>query len=250
MCDSADCDAVEKYSEDPDAETRVPESLDWVDSTVFKWYKPLGKAAQCHPYMFTSSMARLAEEKGIYFVEGTVETIEYSGNRDQVQSVTYRSKQSGEQHKLDATDIILAVGPWTQTLLPEAPISGERSQSIAIDPGRDVPPTIVFFDPGHIEPDDKKNQLEVYPRPDKMVYICRRTDYGAHLPATTDDVDVNPRLCQELMNNLAIVSSVLAGSQVLVRQACFRTIVYVETRDPELGPLLGFTGVKNPWVLF
>lgn len=190
-------------------------------------------------------MARLAEEKGVHLVEGTVEAIAYSGNRDQVQSVTYRGQQSGEQHKLDATDIILAAGPWTQRLLPEAPISGERSHSIVIDPGRDVSPTIVFFDPGNLEPEDKGNQLEVYPRPDRTVYICGRTDYGAHLPATADDVDVNPRLCQELVNNLAIVSPVLAGSQVLVRQACFRPIVYVEGRNPELGPLLGFTGVKG-----
>lgn len=190
-------------------------------------------------------MARLAEEQGVHFIEGTVDAIEYSGNRNQVQSAIYRDKQSGEQHQLDATDIILAAGPWTQRLLPEAPISGERSHSVVIDPGREVSPTIVFFDPGRIEPEDKENQLEVYPRPDKTVYICGRTDYGAHLPPATDGVDVNAKLCQELMENLAIISPVLTGSQVLIMQACFRPVVYVGGRDPELGPLLGFTGIKG-----
>lgn len=244
-CNSADCGAVERHTSDPDADTRVPESLDWVDRTVFKWYKPLGKTAQCHPYLFTSSMARLAGDKGVHFVEGTVEAIEYSSNRGQVQSVRYRGKQSGKEHQLDATDVILAAGPWSQRLLPEAPIGGERSHSVVIEPGRDVSPTIIFFDPGHFDPNDEENQLEIYPRPDDTVYMCGRTDYGAPLPATTDDVEVDTKLCQELMENVATVSPDLAKSQVLIRQACFRPIVNVEGRDPELGPLLGFTGTKG-----
>lgn len=236
---------MERHDGDADAETRVPESLDWVDPAAFKWFKPLGKTAQCHPYLFTTTLARLAKEKGVRFVEGTVEAIEYSSNRDKVQSLKYRDKQSGGEHRLDATDVILAAGPWTQSLLPEAPIVGERSHSVVIEPGRVVSPTIIFFDPGRIAPGDERNQLEVYPRPDKTVYMCGRTDYGAALPATTDDVDVNPRLCQELMGNLAIVSPDLAQSQVLISQACFRPIVNMEGRDPELGPLLGFTGING-----
>ncbi|KAK2597034.1 hypothetical protein N8I77_012908 [Diaporthe amygdali] len=244
-CDSADCDTVERHMDDPDADTRVPETLDWVDRAVFKWYKPLGKTAQCHPYLFTTSLARLAEERGVRFVEGSAEAIVYSNTRDEVQSVTYRDKKSGREQQLPATNVVLAAGPWTQRLLPEAPIGGERSHSIVIDPGRDVSPTIIFFDAGHIFPGDTKNQLEVYPRPDKTVYMCGQTDYGANLPATTDEVEVNPNLCQELVENIAIVSPDLAKSQVLIRQACFRPIVNLEGRDPELGPLLGFTGIKG-----
>lgn len=183
--------------------------------------------------------------KGWRFVEGNVEAIEYSSKRDKVQSLKYRDKQSGGEYRLDATDVILAAGPWTQSLLPEAPIVGGKSHSVVIETGRVVSPTIIFFDPGRIAPGDERNQLEVYPRPDKTVYMCGRTNYGAPLPATTDDVDVNPKLCQELMENLAIVSSDLAQSQVLISQACFRPIVNLEGRDPELGPLLGFTGIKG-----
>lgn len=150
-----------------------------------------------------------------------------------------------KEHQLDATQVILAAGPWTPRLLPRALINGERSHSIVIEPVQDVSPTIIFFDPGHFDPDDKENQLEVYPRPDNIVYMCGRTDYGAPIPATTDDVEVNPRHCNELMNNLAIISPDLTQSRVLIRQACFRPIVYVEGRAPELGPLLGFTGIKG-----
>lgn len=190
-------------------------------------------------------MARLAEKRGVHFIEGAVEAIEYSNNRDEIHSVKYHDKQSGREHQLDATEVVLAAGPWTQGLLPEAPIGGERSHSVVIEPGRDLSPTIIFFDPGNIDPEDDENQLEVYPRPDKTIYICGRTDYGAPLPATTDDVDVDPKLCQELIENLAIVSPDLAKSQVLIRQACFRPIVNMAGRDPELGPLLGFTGIQG-----
>lgn len=191
-------------------------------------------------------MARLAEERGVHFVDGTVEAIEYSSNRDRVQLVRYRDKQSEKEKQLDATEAILATGPWTQRLLPEAPIGGERSHSVVVEPGRDIsPPTIIFSDPGHIDPDDEENQLEVYPRPDKTVYLCGRTDYGAPLPANTDEVDIDPNLCQELMENLAIISPELSQSQVIRRQACFRPIVNMEGRNPELDPLLGFTGIKG-----
>jgi len=64
-------------------------------------------------------------------------------------------------------------------LLPKAPIGGERSHSVVIEPGRDVSQAIIFFDPGHIDPEDEENQLEVYPRPDKTIYMCGRADYGA-----------------------------------------------------------------------
>lgn len=58
-------------------------------------------------------------------------------------------------------------------------------------------------------------------------------------------MEVAPELCQELIENLATISPDLAQSQVLEKQACFRPIVCAEGRDPELGPLLGFTGIKG-----
>ncbi|KAI3332037.1 FAD dependent oxidoreductase [Xylariaceae sp. AK1471] len=243
-CFSADCDAVAEHLDDPDARTPVHESLDWVDRIQFKWYKPLGETAQCHPYLFTTTLARLAEEKGVRFVEGSVTSIDYSQDRQRVRAVSLRNKQSAVQQVL-ATDVIVAAGPWTSRILSEAPIIGEKSHSVVVQPNKEISSTILFFDPGHIDPDDKENHLEIYPRPDGTVYMCGRTKYGLELPATTDEVDVDPQRCQEIMNCVNLISPDLGKSQVLKRQACYRPMVNVQGRDPGLGPLLGPTGIEG-----
>lgn len=235
---------MHKHQGDPDEDTAVPDRLDWLDRTKFKWYKPLGKTAQCHPYLFTTSLARLAQDGGVKFVTGTVDSLVYSENGKEVRAVTYHDAQSHD-NQLSATDVILAAGPWTQRLLPQAPIRGEKSHSVVVEPQRDISPTIIFFDPGHIVTGDEYNQLEIYPRPDGTVYMSGQTDYGLELPQSTDDVDVDLARCQELMDNVAIVSPDLAPSRVRIKQACFRPIVDVEGRDPELGPLLGLTGIEG-----
>lgn len=175
---------------------------------------------------------------------GTVTSMNYSANNEEVRSVSIQNKENQETRELLATDIIVAAGPWTKRILPEAPIGGEKSHAIVVDPGQKISPTILFFDPGHIDADEK-NQLEIYPRPDDTVYMSGQTDYGLKLPPSSDDVHPDPKRCQELMNNVGIVSSLLQKSKVLVQQACFRPIVNVQDRDPELGPLLGFTGVTG-----
>jgi glycine/D-amino acid oxidase-like deaminating enzyme len=122
---------------------------------------------------------------------------------------------------------------------------GEKSHSVVVQADRDISSTILFFDPGHIDPDDEDNHLEVYPRPDGTVYMCGRTKYGLELPATTDEVDADPQRCQEIMDCVGIISPDLCRSQVLLRQACYRPMVKVEDRDPGLGPLLGPTGIDG-----
>lgn len=180
------------------------------------------------------------------FVEATVLSINYDhfkGNQE-VKSVTIRRKQCGETLDLPASDVVIAAGPWTKTLLPDAPVGGEKSHSIVVKPPRSISSTILFFDPGHLD-DDKKNQLEIYPRPDDTVYLSGQTDYGLQIPSSSDDVHPGPRCCKELMNNVGIVSPLLHKSKVTVQQARFRPIVNVRDRDPELGPLLGFTGITG-----
>ncbi|KAK9778607.1 putative FAD dependent oxidoreductase-like protein 2 [Seiridium cardinale] len=244
-CHSADCDIVGRHPEDSDADTPVPEDLTWVDRAKFKWYKPLGNTAQVHPYLFTTSMARLAEEKGVRIVIGSVEEIIYTEDGKEVQGIALRNRDSSQSEQLSATDIVLAAGPWTKRLLPVAPIGGEKSNSIVVKPTRDIPPTILFFDPGHFDADDEDNQLEIYPRPDGTVYLAGQTDFGLEIPPTTDDVDFEPEPCERLLSDIKMVSPDLAGSEVLTRQACFRPLVKVQGRDPEIGPLLGPTAVKG-----
>ncbi|KAI0138876.1 FAD dependent oxidoreductase [Xylariaceae sp. FL1272] len=243
-CLSADCDAVQSHPDDPDSSTPVPKRIDWVDHDKFRWFKPLGESAQCHPYLFTTTLARLAEAKGVSFVEGFAESLVFSEDRSEVKGFMLRSRGS-EVRMISATDIILATGPWTGRILPGVPISGEKSHSVVIKPEREISPDIIFFDPGHIDADDKGNQLEMYPRPDATVYMSGQTDYGLELPPTTDDVQVDYERCKKLLETAHKVPPGFVKCPVLVQQACFRPMVNVEGRDPELGPLLGPTGVKG-----
>lgn len=257
-CFSADCDTVSKHhadaNDDDGGDSKdVP---DWVDSTKFKWYKPLGETAQCHPYQFTTTLARLAEERGVRFVEGgSVTSINFSSpdqHRRQIEGVEVTLKRDqgssaaqNENVGISATDVILVAGPWTGRIFPAVPIIGQKSHSVVVQPKREISPTILFFDPGHIDADDAENSLEIYPRPDGTVYMCGRTRYGLELPATTDDVRTDPGRCREIVDTVKRISPDLSYSQVLREQACFRPMVNIKGRDPSSGPLLGPTGIEG-----
>jgi glycine/D-amino acid oxidase-like deaminating enzyme len=102
----------------------VPNDLDWVDARGVKSYDYMGdpeNTAQVHPYLFTTSMADLAEEKGVKIVIGSAKRIEKSANK--VASVVYVDKATGEDISLLADTVVLAAGAWCSNLMPEAPIT-------------------------------------------------------------------------------------------------------------------------------
>jgi len=236
-------DGDDEGSKDPSP----PEELDWVNDDVLKWYHPLGDpsdSAQVHPYQFTTAMARLACERSARIRIGKALRINHTQD-NAVKSVTLRSPD-GFDTELLATDIIVAAGPWTPNILPNAPIKGLKSHSIVIKPGRPISPNVLFFDPGHVAQDDPEDTLEIYPRPDNSVYICGQTDYELGLPGSTDDVKPDPGRCEKIFESLGLVSEELRKKgEITVKQACFRPVVAVEGRDPELGPLLGPTSVQG-----
>ena len=251
---SADCDTVRYHNEaqlqqNPVTATRggliSPDDLDWVKSSVFKWFKPLGDTAQVHPYLFTNAVLRLALEAGVELITGQALSITRSENGKEVKSVLFRDPQHEDSRELPATNVILAAGPWTRRILPEAPIGAEKSHSIVVDPKRPISGSILFFDPGNVDVKDLENQLEIYPRPDSTVYMSGQTDYGMPLPDTTEDVHVDEGRCEKLLQTVGTVSEELGASEIRIKQACFRPLVEVEGRDVELGPFLGETGVKG-----
>jgi hypothetical protein len=163
----------------------VPQDLNWFDQECIKSYSEMGTpstTAQVHPYLFTTSMAELATAAGVQIVLGSVTAIDYFGPNG-VKGVTYEDKETKHIHTLPASDVILAAGPWTSHVFPEAPIDAIRAHSVVIK--ADVSPWAVFTeidlpkDFGKKERADVKKRRhglnvnpEMYARPDGTVYAC------------------------------------------------------------------------------
>jgi glycine/D-amino acid oxidase-like deaminating enzyme len=167
----------------------VPSDLDWFDADSITGYSEMGTpatTAQVHPYQFTTSMADLAIEAGANVVLGRVTALDYGGTHG-IRGVTYEDKETRHIHTLPATDVILAAGPWTSHVFPEAPIEApieaQRAHSVVVK--ADVSPYAIFSeinlskDFGRTGGGDVKRRRhgltvspELYARPDGTVYAC------------------------------------------------------------------------------
>jgi glycine/D-amino acid oxidase-like deaminating enzyme len=247
--------SLQKRSKDAMARLKkagVPADLDWVDSDATTAYENMGdpsNTAQVHPFMFTSAMAELAQEMGVKIVYGSATEIRTSAS-GAVQSVSYTGKDDGKEHSLEATDVVLSAGPWTQQIWPEAPISALRAHSVTIQPSRPISAYALFTSislpkdfysrtdvakrsPGHVTP-------EIYARPNNEVYACGEGDYLVPLPATTDLVEVDESRCQDIVDYVGSISDELRDGEVTARQACYLPNVSVGG-----GPLIGQTSTKG-----
>lgn len=162
-----------------------PVDLDWFDAESVTGYTEMGTpatTAQVHPYQFTTSMADLAVEAGVKVVLGRVTAMDYVGEHG-IRGVTYEDKETKHIHTLPATDVILAAGPWTSHVFPEAPIEAQRAHSVVVK--ADVSPYAIFTEinlPKDFGRNDggavKKRRHgltvspELYARPDGTVYAC------------------------------------------------------------------------------
>lgn len=164
----------------------LPKDLDWVVPNLVKGYEKMGESketAQVHPYQFTMAMVRLAQERGVNVIIGSVTDINYTesspspppatppsettsylagppspalssvslnsfsssrSTRRRVKSITYIDQETGQIHTIPSTTAILAAGPWTSKLYPSAPISGLRAHSVTITPASPVSAYALF----------------------------------------------------------------------------------------------------------
>ena len=179
----------------------LPHDLDWFDNESAQAYEEFAdtsSTAQVHPFQFTSSMAKLAEQSGARIIIGKVEHINCC-NADgasentspltsfdalmqkKVISVTCTGKITLEQHTLPATTVVLAAGPWTPILFPKVRIHPLRAHSVSIKLQRPVSAYCLFSDIrlGNSRQTigaPKPISLEIYARPNNEVYICGQGD--------------------------------------------------------------------------
>ena len=223
----------------------VPKDLDWVSTDSLVSYDYMGDpttTAQVHPYHFTTSMAALAEEKGVNIVYGSATKISKSDD-GAVSAVEYKEKESGEQKKLDADTVILTAGPWTREVWPAAPISALRAHSVTIKPTRDVSAYALFTNIEIPKGGGKRGKTvtpEIYARPNQEVYACGEGDQLIPLPKSTDLVQVDESRCQDIVDQVGSISNELRDGEVTARQAC-----YLPNVSRGSGPLIGETSVKG-----
>ncbi|KAI9733496.1 MAG: hypothetical protein M1818_007244 [Claussenomyces sp. TS43310] len=233
--------------------TGIPDDLDWFVPEGITSYAEMGDpttTAQVHPYQFTTSMAQLAEEKGAKVIIGSVTAIDYTNN--EVRSVTYEDKATGEAHTIPATDVVISAGPWTSHVFPPAPIEAMRAHSVTIK--ADVTPYAIFSeielppDFGRTDESTKGRKSkfgkvvspEMYARPNGEVYACGEGDTLIPLPTNSDLVQCSDRACQDIIDYCGSISNELRSGEVLAKQAC-----YLPSVTSGQGPLIGPTGVKG-----
>ena len=225
-----------------------PHELDWIIPEKIKSYTELGdptNTAQVHPYLFTTQIARLAEEQGAKVILGSVTSIKYSKDGRAAESVTYKAKDTLRVQELPATDIVIAAGPWTRFLFPAAPIQESRNHSIVVRPSRPTSAYVLFPE---LRPKIPQRRVppEIYSRPDATIYSCGPSDTDVPLPETSDSVDIDQEACNVIYKDISSISREIREGEVLIKQACYRPIVVGRKR--EIGPLIGQTGIKALWL--
>ncbi|RPB00163.1 FAD dependent oxidoreductase [Choiromyces venosus 120613-1] len=235
-------------------DSELPKDLDWVMPDLVKSYEKMGgskETAQVHPYQFTMSMVRLAQERGVRVIIGSVTDIEYM---ESISGITYTDTQSGTPCTIPATTAILAAGPWTSKLYPSAPISGLRAHSVTITPSSPVSAYALFTEitipptPPSPSSSRHKNQPsnpvspEIYARPNNEIYVCGEGDMEVAVPETTADVQVDEARCDDLIAQVSSVSDHIRLGRVTRKQACYLPILNVGGSG---GPLIGETGTEG-----
>ncbi|KAI4285589.1 MAG: hypothetical protein L6R35_004630 [Caloplaca aegaea] len=228
--------------------SHYPPDLDWITPDKITSYTELGcpeNTAQVHPHLFTTRLAELATERGANYILGSATKLNYTEDGTKVKSVHYARKGTTELMEINASDIVIAAGPWTTNILPEAPIKESRNHSIVVRPRKPVS-AYVLFPELHPKIPQKRIPPEIYSRPDGTIYSCGPSDTDVPLPKSTDLVEVNPEICNRIYGDVSSISQAMREGEIITRQACYRPFVVGRARD--IGPLVGPTGIEALWL--
>lgn len=242
-----------------DLEGDYPKALDWLAPGAVVGYDEIGtpnNSGQVHPFMFTTALAKLAQEKGAQLVLGSATSIDYVKDKDTVQSVTYMSKDNSTK-RIKATDILVAAGPWTPSILPSVELLTPCGHSVVVKPSRDLSPYILFPEIT-AAPNSSLGELlspDIYPRPPDdifnhdTVYASGPDGYSVPLPPDTDSVEIDGKKAEQVWDTIKTVSQEIHDGEVLVRQACYKPQIRKHEEGEEVGPMVGpMPSVKGLWL--
>ncbi|KAF8909660.1 FAD dependent oxidoreductase [Gymnopilus junonius] len=224
-----------RQSRRPKNSEGLPDDLLWVKEDLTDSYTAMakdGNTAQVHPYLFTTSMFELAKDRGLNYLNGKVRTILKKDGS--VSGVEYINPATHETERLVATDVILAAGAWSPSIVDELPITATRAHSITIRPkeGITIAPYVLFTEIEDPQASTRSSP-EIYARPDNEVYACGPGD-DEPLPPTVDDVVVDQASCELIHSHVSSISEQLRDGTVERRQAC-----YLPTVSTGGGPIIG-----------
>ncbi|KAH7318371.1 FAD dependent oxidoreductase [Stachybotrys elegans] len=245
------------------ASSSLPADVDWVDRDAVQGWAEMGapgatETAQVHPYHFTTSIGKLAEEAGVV-IKTRSKVTKISTSKTGPELVEYVDRDSDEVKTItDVTDVLVAAGPWTGKVLPRAKVEGLRAHSVVFE--AEVTPYAIFTDielppdfiPRHrAEAGQKRRHRgrvdpEIYARPFGEVYACGEPDSAVPLPDTADDVEFEEAQCDDIISYIATISPVLGAASIKAKQACYlpRHMRFGQ----ESGPLVGPTTIPGLWV--
>lgn len=230
-----------------------PQSLNWLLPGAVRSYDEIGTpkdSGQVHPYLFTNKIADLARESGVDIITGHATSINYNNDKSQVRSVTYVSKE--ETKELEATDILIAAGPWTSKLLPQIRLLAPKGHSIAIMPlAEHLSPHILF---PKIHSSKPVLSPDMYPRPRdpinafETIYASGPDRYNVPLPELVTDVTLEDDEIEDLWRAVSSVSQEISDGEVVTNQACHKAQIRKHEENEEVGPIVGPLDVQGLWV--
>ncbi|KAI2623406.1 FAD dependent oxidoreductase [Xylaria nigripes] len=237
----------------------LPADLNWIDSELVEEYTEMGlegfnDTAQVHPYQFTTSMAELARSAGVD-IRLNAKVTNIGLRQGSVQSIEYIDRVTGSPRRmLGVTDVVVAAGPWTSKLLPQAKVEGLRAHSVVFE--ADVTPYAVFTNislPSKWTPPHRQRRVhnghvdpEMYARPGREIYACGECDPSVPLPESADLVEVDEAQCDDLVAYIGTVSTVIKAAPVIAKQACYMPRHTRPGQDST--PLVGGTAVEGLWL--
>lgn len=256
----------------------IPEDLSsWLQNDMIQSWDPIGtgkNTAQVHPEQFTKAMIEIAQEhlgdsfRIIYgratsissLVESDIELTSSSDSEGMTTKITYITQSSSsstegeDEISIFSNRTIVALGPWTPTLLPQFPITSLRAHSITLDISNSppIPPYALFTSitlpsnppsPNHSTPPTATP--EIYTRPNNQIYICGPTDQSP-LPLLASLIHPSPPSITSLQSQSSLISPLLHLGTLLKSQACYLPLVNkTESEGPLIGPV---PGLENVWI--
>jgi glycine/D-amino acid oxidase-like deaminating enzyme len=208
--------------------------IDWLSNQVSVDQR-LGSTettAQVHPGKFTASMMGAAQAQGAALRLGGVTGVVHRGPR------VVGVEIAGERIESDA--VVIAMGPWSiiaAAWLPLPAVFGLKGHSLVFETGTRASPEALFLEIR--EATGVVQTPELFPRSDGTTYVCAISSESP-LPVDPAAVRPDPGAIARLERMCSEMSPVLACSEILARQACYRPV----TRDgvPLIGAIPGLEG--------